>query len=86
MEGTVIESCFTVLILQINDEYNGILMNKKIDAVWLNIERIADLKGCSNRTVWCYIDKHRMHTVKQKVTVWTTKVQKILLLLDLDNL
>ena len=59
------DGAVTVLILQIADEYYGMLMNKKIDAVWLTIERIAELKGCSNRTVWRYIDKHKMHTVKR---------------------
>jgi hypothetical protein len=82
VEGTVTDCCVTVLILQIAEEYYGMLMNKKIDAVWLTIERMAELKGCSNRTVWRYIDKHKMHTVKRQVKVGTARVLKTFVLPD----
>lgn len=84
--STVTDSCVTVLILKITDEYYGLLMNKKIDAVWLTIERMAELKGCSNRTVWRYIDKHKMHTVKRQVKIGTTKVLKTFVLPDPETL
>jgi predicted DNA-binding transcriptional regulator AlpA len=68
------------------DEYYGLLMNKKIDAVWLTIERMAQLKGCSNRTVWRFIDKHKMHTVKRQVKIGTAKVLKTFVLPDPETL
>jgi hypothetical protein len=87
IEGsTVTDSCVTVLILKMTDEYYGLLMNKKIDAVWLTIERMAELKGCSNRTVWRYIDKHKMHTVKRQVKIGTAKVLKTFVLPDPETL
>ena len=84
--STVTDSCVTVLILKMTDEYYGLLMNKKIDAVWLTIERMAELKGCSNRTVWRFIDKHRMHTVKRQVKIGTAKVLKTFVLPDPETL
>lgn len=84
--STVTDSCVTVLILKMTDEYYGLLMNKKIDAVWLTIERMAELKGCSNRTVWRYIDKHSMHTVKRQVKIGTAKVLKTFVLPDPETL
>jgi hypothetical protein len=84
--STVTDSCVTVLILKMTDEYYGLLMNKKIDAVWLTIERMAELKGCSNRTVWRYIEKHKMHTVKRQVKIGTAKVLKTFVLPDPETL
>lgn len=84
--STVTDSCVTVLILKMTDEYYGLLMNKKIDAVWLTIERMAELKGCSNRTVWRFIDKHKMHTVKRQVKIGTAKVLKTFVLPDPETL
>lgn len=84
--STVTDSCVTVLILKMTDEYYGLLMNKKIDAVWLTIERMAELKGCSNRTFWRYIDKHSMHTVKRQVKIGTAKVLKTFVLPDPETL
>ena len=84
--STVTDSCVTVLILKMTDEYYGLLMNKKIDAVWLTIERMAELKGCSNRTVWRFIDKHRIHTVKRQVKIGTAKVLKTFILPDPETL
>jgi hypothetical protein len=86
VDSTVTDSCVTVLILKMTDEYYGLLMNKKIDAVWLTIERMAELKGCSNRTVWRYIDKHKMHTVKRQVKIGTAKVLKTFVLPDPETL
>jgi predicted DNA-binding transcriptional regulator AlpA len=80
--STVTDSYVTVLILKMTDEYYGLLMNKKIDAVWLTIERMAELKGCSNRTVWRFIDKHKMHTVKRQVKIGSAKVLKTFVLPD----
>jgi hypothetical protein len=84
--STVTDSCVTVLILKMTDEYYGLLMNKKIDAVWLTIERMAELKGCSNRTVWRFIDKHKMLTVKRQVKIGTAKVLKTFVLPDPETL
>jgi hypothetical protein len=84
--STVTDSCVTVLILKMTYEYYGLLMNKKIDAVWLTIERMAELKGCSNRTVWRFIDKHKMHTVKRQVKIGTAKVLKTFVLPDPETL
>ena len=84
--STVTDSSVTVLILMMTDEYYGLLMSKKIDAVWLTIERMAELKGCSNRTVWRYIDKHKMHTVKRQVKIGTAKVLKTFVLPDPETL
>jgi len=61
-------------------------MNKKIDAVWLTIERMAELKGCSSRTVWRYIKMHKMHTVKRQVKIGTAKVLKTFILPDPETL
>lgn len=84
--STVTDSCVTVLILKTTDEYYGLLMNKKIDAVWLTIERMAELKGCSSRTVWRYIKMHKMHTVKRQVKIGTAKVLKTFILPDPETL
>ena len=84
--STVTDSSVTVLILMMTDEYYGLLMSKKIDAVWLTIERMAELKGCSNRTVWRYIDKHNMRTVKRQVKIGTAKVLKTFVLPDPETL
>ncbi len=84
--STVTDSYVTVLILMMTDEYYGLLMSKKIDAVWLTIERMAELKGCSNRTVWRFIDRHRMHTVKRQVKIGTAKVLKTFVLPDPETL
>jgi len=84
--STMTDSYVTVLILKMTDEYYGLLMSKKIDAVWLTIERMAELKGCSNRTVWRYIDKHKMHTVKRQVKIGTAKVLKTFVLPDPETL
>ena len=43
------------------------MSNETIKAIWLTIERVAELKGCSNRTVWRYINGQRMLTHKQLV-------------------
>ena len=80
------DSCVTVLILKTTDEYYGLLMNKKIDAVWLTIERMAELKGCSSRTVWRYIKMRKMHTVKRQVKIGTAKVLKTFILPDPETL
>lgn len=84
--STVTDECVTVLIRNISDEYYGILMNKKIEAIWLTIERMAEIKGCSNRTVWRYIDKHKMHTEKRQVKIGSAKVIKTFVLPDPETL
>ncbi|MDD2229603.1 MAG: hypothetical protein PHY48_09345 [Candidatus Cloacimonetes bacterium] len=84
--GTVTDDCVTVLIQKSNEEYRGIVMTKRIEAVWLTIERMAELKSCSNRTVWRYIDKHKMLTVKRQVQIGSAKVIKTFVLPDPETL
>jgi len=43
------------------------MSNETIKAIWLTIERVAELRGCSNRTVWRYITGQQMLTHKQLV-------------------
>ncbi|MDD3712601.1 MAG: hypothetical protein PHZ28_03785 [Candidatus Izemoplasmatales bacterium] len=57
--ATVIQSGIYIARLRMSKE--------TIKAIWLTIERVAELKGCSNRTVWRYITGQRMLTHKQLV-------------------
>ena len=84
--GTVTDDCVTVLIQKSNEEYRGIVMTKRIEAVWLTIERMAELKSCSNRTVWRYIDKHKLLTVKRQVQIGNAKVIKTFVLPNPETL
>jgi hypothetical protein len=56
------------------------MSNETIKAIWLTIERVAELKGCSNRTVWRYITGQRMLTHKQLVKSGQRKVCKTFVL------
>jgi hypothetical protein len=56
------------------------MSNEMIKAIWLTIERVAELKGCSNRTVWRYITGQRMLTHKQLVRSGQRNVSKTFVL------
>ena len=56
------------------------MSNETIKAIWLTIERVAELKDCSNRTVWRYITGQRMLTHKQLVKSGQRKVCKTFVL------
>ena len=56
------------------------MSNETIKAIWLTIERVAELKDCSNRTVWRYITGQRMLTHKQLVRSGRRKVCKTFVL------
>ncbi len=53
-----------------------IMSKKKIKAIWLTIERVAELRGCSNRTVWRYINDKQLKTYKQMVKSGNRSVNK----------
>ena len=56
------------------------MSKETIKAIWLTIERVAELKGCSNRTVWRYITGQRMLTHKQLVKSGQRNVSKTFVL------
>lgn len=56
------------------------MSNETIKAIWLTIERVAELRGCSNRTVWRYITGQQMLTHKQLVRSGRRKVCKTFVL------
>ena len=56
------------------------MSNETIKAIWLTIERVAELRGCSNRTVWRYITGQQMLTHKQLVKSGQRKVCKTFVL------
>ena len=56
------------------------MSNETIKAIWLTIERVAELKDCSNRTVWRYITGQQMLTHKQLVRSGRRKVCKTFVL------
>lgn len=52
------------------------MSKRKIKAVWLTIERVAELRGCSKRTVWRYINDMQLKTHKQFVKSGNRSVNK----------
>ena len=71
----------TARVIQTGIYITRLRMSKRmIKAVWLTIERVAELKGCSNRTVWRYITGQRMLTHKQLVKSGQRKVCKTFVL------
>lgn len=54
----------------------------KIKAVWLTVERVAELLGCSTRTVWRYVKRHQVLVYKHQVTQGRVKVVKAFLLTE----
>ncbi len=58
------------------------MSNKKIKAIWLSLERVAELKGCTQRTVWRYINASQIQTYKHLIKVGQRKVYKTFVLTD----
>jgi hypothetical protein len=58
------------------------MSKQSIKAVWLTVERVAELKGCSVRTVWRYIRKDNMLTFKEQVAIGNAKVPKTFVMPD----
>lgn len=56
------------------------MSKKKIKAIWLTIERVGELKGCSNRTVWRYISEQQLKTHKQYVKTGMRTINKTFVL------
>ncbi len=56
------------------------MSDKKIKAIWLTIERVGELKGCSKRTVWRYISEEQLKTHKQYVKTGLRKINKTFVL------
>lgn len=52
------------------------MSKRKIKAVWLTIERVAELRGCSKRTVWRYINDMQLKTHKQFVKSGSRSINK----------
>ncbi|MDP2172287.1 MAG: DNA-binding protein [Candidatus Cloacimonadaceae bacterium] len=67
----------TATVIQGGIYIMGLRMSKKkITAIWLTIERVGELKGCSNRTVWRYINEKQLKTHKQYVKSGMRKINK----------
>lgn len=68
----------------INGEYAQRLnmSKRKIKAIWLTLERVAELKGCTERTVWRYVKKHQLQTYKHLIWVGQRKIYKTFVLTD----
>jgi hypothetical protein len=62
------------------------MSNKKIKAIWLSLERVAELKGCSTRTVWRYINTNLIQTYKHLIKVGQRMVYKTFVLTDPEML
>jgi hypothetical protein len=58
------------------------MSKKQIKAIWLTLERVAELKGCSERTVWRYIQTNQVHNYKQLSKVGKRNVYKTFVLTD----
>lgn len=77
----------TVLIAATEFYSKRLKMSKrKIKAVWLTVERVAELMNCSTRTVWRYVTSHQIKVYKQQVQIGNTKVSKSFLLTEPDTL
>lgn len=74
---TVTPKIVTVVVQVIGQYLEGLRMSKKdIKAVWLTVERVAELRGCSVRTVWRAIRKDNMLTYKKQVKIGYVRVLK----------
>ncbi|MDD3563146.1 MAG: helix-turn-helix domain-containing protein [Candidatus Cloacimonetes bacterium] len=62
------------------------MSKRKIKAVWLTVERVAELMHCSTRTVWRYVKSHQIKAYKQQVQSGCSKVSKTFLLTEPDML
>lgn len=62
------------------------MSRRKIKAVWLTVERVAELMNCSTRTVWRYVTSHQIKVHKQQIQLGSSKVIKSFLLTETDIL
>ncbi|GEM_PF-424066 len=77
-DGTV-----TVLLPVAEFYWRRLRMSKrKIRAVWLTVERVAELMNCSTRTVWRYIKRTKMIVHKEQIKKGSSKIMKSFLLTD----
>lgn len=58
------------------------MSKRKIKAVWLTVERVAELMRCSTRTVWRHVNSKRIVSYKHQVAYSSSKVMKTFLLTD----
>ncbi|MFA7213767.1 MAG: helix-turn-helix domain-containing protein [Candidatus Cloacimonadaceae bacterium] len=77
----------TVLLATSKDYPKRLKMSRrKIKAVWLTVERVAELMNCSTRTVWRYVTSHQIKVHKQQIQLGSSKVIKSFLLTETDIL
>ena len=75
----------TVLLPVAEFYWRRLRMSKqKIRAVWLTVERVAELMNCSTRTVWRYIKRTEMIVHKEQIRQGSSKIMKSFLLTDPD--
>ncbi len=73
----------TARVIQTGIYITRLRMSKRmIKAVWLTIERVAELRGCSKRTVWRYINDKQLKTHKQFVKSGSRSINKSFVLTD----
>lgn len=73
----------TARVIQTGIYITRLRMSKRmIKAVWLTIERMAELKGCSKRTVWRYVNDKQLKTHKQFVKSGSRSINKSFVLTD----
>ena len=58
------------------------MSKRKIRAVWLTVERVAELMNCSTRTVWRYVKRTQMMVHKEQIKQGSSKIMKSFLLTD----
>ena len=73
---------FVTVLVPVNDFYwKRLKMSKrKIKAVWLTVERVAELMQRSNRTVWRFVKENQITVHKQQVLQSGGKTVKSFLL------
>jgi hypothetical protein len=71
----------TVLVPATDFYWKRLRMSKrKIKAVWLTVERVAELMQRSNRTVWRFVQENKITVHKQQVSLSGGKTVKTFLL------
>lgn len=58
------------------------MSKRKIKAIWLTLERVAELKGCTARTVWRYVKARQLQTYKHLIQAGQRKIYKTFILTD----
>ena len=56
------------------------MSKRKIKAVWLTVERVAELMQRSNRTVWRFVQENKITVHKQQVSLGGSTTVKSFLL------